>query len=172
MSLSSADSLERIVKFVAASGAIAAEDALLAAETATLRAAGAALRGRAEDLARDLVTTVKRNNDDGGGGTSGGGDGDGDGGLPDGQRAADEDAASSMETNAVATVQVTCNAGPSAIRLAFTSRTGDAKVAVSELFQGSATAFAMASAVTSRASPWSTWRVHAATMAGAGGYKV
>ena len=166
MSLSSADSLERIVKFVAASGAIAAEDALLAAETATLRAAGAALRGRAEDLARDLVTTVKRNNDDGGGGTSG------DGGLPDGQRAADEDAASSMETNAVATVQVTCNAGPSAIRLAFTSRTGDAKVAVSELFQGSATAFAMASAVTSRASPWSTWRVHAATMAGAGGYKV
>ena len=72
----------------------------------------------------------------------------------------------------MATVQVTCNAGPSAIRLAFTSRTGDAKVAVSELFQGSATAFAMASAVTSRASPWSTWRVHAATMAGAGGYKV
>ncbi len=168
MSLSSADSLERIVKFVAASGAIAAEDALLAAETATLRAAGAAVRGCARGLARDLVTTVKRGNDDGGGGTSG----DGDGGLPDGQREADEDAASSMETNAVATVQVTCNAGPSAIRLAFTSRTGDAKVAVSELFQGSATAFAMASAVTSRASPWSTWRVHAATMAGAGGYKV
>ena len=167
MSLSSADSLERIVKFGAASGAIAAEDALLAAETATLRAAGAgaAVRGRARDLARDLVTTVKRGND-------GGGAGDGDGGLPDGQRDAGEDAASSLETNAVATVQVTCNAGPSAIRLAFTSRTGDAKVAVSELFQGSATAFAMASAVTSRASPWSTWRVHAATMAGAGGYKV
>jgi len=167
MSLSSADSLERIVKFVAASGAIAAEDALLAAEAATLRAAGAAVRGRAQDLARDLVATVKRGNDDGGGTSS-----DGDGGLPDGQREADEDAASSLETNAVATVQVTCNAGPSAIRLAFTSRTGDAKVAVSELFQGSATAFAMASAVTSRASPWSTWRVHAATMAGAGGYKV
>lgn len=60
MSLSSADSLERIVKFVAAGGSFAAEDALVAAETATLRAAEAAVRGRAQELARDLFTTVKR----------------------------------------------------------------------------------------------------------------
>ncbi|AKV00371.1 Radical SAM domain protein [Labilithrix luteola] len=60
MTLSGADSLERIVRFVKDGGSASAEEALVAEETTKLRAAEDAVRGNARDLARTLLATVKR----------------------------------------------------------------------------------------------------------------
>jgi len=60
MTLSGAESLERIVRFASADGAAVDEEALVAEETAKLRAAEDGVRAGARDLARALLATVKR----------------------------------------------------------------------------------------------------------------
>jgi hypothetical protein len=62
MTLSGADALERIVAFVVRGGSTSDEDRLVAEESARLRAAEDAVRGRAQDLALDLLSVVKRGN--------------------------------------------------------------------------------------------------------------
>jgi len=60
MTTSGADSLERILSFVAAGGDIAGEAALVSEESARLRAAEHAVRSRAQDLAYALHCVLKR----------------------------------------------------------------------------------------------------------------
>jgi anaerobic magnesium-protoporphyrin IX monomethyl ester cyclase len=60
MSLSSADSLERIVQFVSRHGSAAEERTIVEEVTAKLRADEGAVRGRAQALARELLATVKQ----------------------------------------------------------------------------------------------------------------
>jgi radical SAM superfamily enzyme YgiQ (UPF0313 family) len=60
LSVSSADALERIVRFVKRGAATGAEDDMVREETARLRASEDAVRGRAQALARDLLSVVKR----------------------------------------------------------------------------------------------------------------
>jgi hypothetical protein len=60
MTISGADSLQRIVDFVKQDGPASGEDALVEHEAALLRAAEDSVRGRSEELARSLLNTIKR----------------------------------------------------------------------------------------------------------------
>jgi radical SAM superfamily enzyme YgiQ (UPF0313 family) len=60
MTLSGADSLERIVRFVKSGGSSREERTIAEEETAKLRAAEESVRLRAQDLARELLGVVKR----------------------------------------------------------------------------------------------------------------
>lgn len=60
MTLSGADALERIVRFVVADAPRSAEKELVVEEASRLRAVERDVRGRAQELARSLLSTVKR----------------------------------------------------------------------------------------------------------------
>src|SRR6185295_3014395 len=60
LSLSGADSLERIVCFVAGQGSVREEDGLVREEAERLRAAEASVRSRAQALAQALLGAVRR----------------------------------------------------------------------------------------------------------------